>query len=82
MACSASSSWSTRHRVGLDHGVVLVVEIKQVRGDSHAYGVTFAAITVDFHSHDNLLEPVDSPTMPARYDQHTGHVDIVAGPQD
>src|SRR5215207_9990964 len=40
-----------RHRVRLDHGVILVVEIEEVRGNSHAHRVAFAAVTVYFHSH-------------------------------
>src|SRR6476660_9754551 len=49
-----------RHGVGLDHGVILVVEIEQVRGNSHAHGVALAAITVYFHSHSNPPRPVSA----------------------
>src|ERR1700757_5295479 len=43
------------HWILLDHRVVLVVEIKQLRCDSHAHRVTFTSIAVHFNSHDNLL---------------------------
>ena len=55
--CSARSSWSAGTGSGLDHGVILVVEIEQVRGNSHAHGVALAAITVDFHSHRQTSSP-------------------------
>jgi hypothetical protein len=44
-----------RNLVHLDHGIVVVIEIEQVRGDSHAYGIALTAIVVDFNAHHNLL---------------------------
>jgi hypothetical protein len=41
--------------VDLHDGVVLVVEVEQVRCDSHAHGVPFATIAVNFNPHDTLL---------------------------
>ena len=49
MDCSASVLLVGRHRVGLDDGVVLVVEIEQVGGDSEAHRVAFAAVTINFY---------------------------------
>jgi hypothetical protein len=44
------------HRVVFDDGVVLVVKIEQVRGYPHADRIAFATITINFDSHENLLQ--------------------------
>src|SRR5665647_3422840 len=43
------------NRVLRHDDVVVLIEFEQVRRNSHADGVSFTAITVDFDSHDNLL---------------------------
>src|SRR4051812_1044605 len=53
-----------RHRVRLHHGVVLVVEIKQVRRNSDAHRVALTAVAVHFNSHPNLL--ADPPSARRR----------------
>src|SRR6478672_3903960 len=52
------------HGIELDDGVVLVVEIEQVRGDSQAYRVAFATVAIDFYSHDK--PPCSTPTNHVR----------------
>jgi hypothetical protein len=44
-----------RHWIGLDHGVVVVIKIEQIGGNTHADRITFTAITVNFYSHGDLL---------------------------
>jgi hypothetical protein len=48
----------------LDDGVVLVVQLENIRRYSHAHGVTLAPVTVDYDPHGILLEkgiPLLSP---------------------
>src|SRR6478736_2144979 len=52
------------HGVELDDGIVLVVELEQVRGDSQAYRVAFATVAIDFYSHDK--PPCSTPTNHVR----------------
>jgi hypothetical protein len=40
----------------LDDGVVLVVQLENIRRYSHAHGVTLAPVTVDYDPHGILLE--------------------------
>jgi hypothetical protein len=44
-----------RYGVCLDDGVILVVEIEQVGGNSDAHGITLTTVTIHFHSHYALL---------------------------
>ncbi|AHC28077.1 hypothetical protein TS71_02200 [Mycolicibacterium neoaurum] len=43
------------YRVGFHHGIVLVIEIEQVGRYPDTHRITFAAVTVDFYVHVNLL---------------------------
>ncbi len=55
------------YRVDLHHGVILVVEIENIRRYAEAYRVAFASITVNFNSHDTLLE-AGLMASPSEYD--------------
>jgi hypothetical protein len=43
--------------IGLDDGVVLVVQVEDIRRDSQAHRVTFTPVTIHDDPHGNLLEP-------------------------
>jgi hypothetical protein len=56
-----------RNRIGLDDGVVLVVQVEDIRRDSQANRITFAPVTVHYHPHNTLLEPDHTPRQEPIY---------------
>lgn len=44
-----------RDRIGLDHGIVLVVQVEDIRCDSQAHRVAFTSVSVHDHPHGTLL---------------------------
>jgi hypothetical protein len=59
-----------RHRVGLHHGVIVIVEIENIRRNAETYRVAFASITVHINSHDTLLE-AGLLASPSEYDSRS-----------
>jgi len=59
-----------RHRVDLHHGVILIVEIENIRRNAETYRVAFASITVNINSHDTLLE-AGLLASPSEYDSRS-----------
>ncbi len=47
-----------RNRVGLHHGILLIIEVEQVRGYSQTDCVALATVMINFHPHDILLPVV------------------------